>query len=135
MLVTPSGGRLWRFRYRLGGVEKLLTLGAYPDVCLKRAREKRDDARKLVADDVDPNAKRQAERMAQADTFEAIGGEWLNLQKAKLVAETTRILEARLDTYLYPYLGGRAISAITVQELLGGLRRVEGHGKNETAHR
>jgi len=50
MLVTPTGGRLWRFRYRLGGVEKLLTLGAYPDVTLKRAREKRDDARKLVAD-------------------------------------------------------------------------------------
>lgn len=67
---------------------------------LKRAREKRDDARKLVADEIDPSAKRQAERMAQADTFEAIGGEWLNLQKAKLVAETTRILEARLDTYL-----------------------------------
>src|SRR5579863_4863717 len=61
MLVTPTGGRLWRFRYRLGGVEKLLTLGAYPDVTLKRAREKRDDARKLVADGVDPSVKRQAE--------------------------------------------------------------------------
>ena len=48
MLVTPSGGRLWRLRYRLGGVEKLLTLGAYPDVTLKRAREKRDEARRLV---------------------------------------------------------------------------------------
>src|SRR3977135_4498126 len=59
MLVTPSGGRLWRFRYRMGGVEKLLTLGAYPDVSLKRARATRDDARKLVADEVDPSAKRQ----------------------------------------------------------------------------
>jgi hypothetical protein len=49
MLVPPAGGRLWRFRYRLGGVEKLLTLGAYPDVSLKRAREKRDDARRSVA--------------------------------------------------------------------------------------
>jgi predicted transcriptional regulator len=54
MLVSPTGGRLWRFRYRLNGVEKLLTFGAYPDVSLKRAREKRDDARKLVADEVDP---------------------------------------------------------------------------------
>ena len=97
---------------------------------LKRAREKRDDARKLVTDAIDPNAKRQAERMALPDTFEAIGSEWLNLQKAKLVVETTRILEARLDTYLYPYLGGRAISAITVQELLGVLRRIEARGKN-----
>jgi integrase len=135
MLVTPSGGRLWRFRYRLRGVEKLLTLGAYPDVSLKRAREKRDDARRLVADEIDPSAKRQAERMAQADTFEAIGNEWLTLQKAKLVPETTRILEARLGTYLYPNLGGRAISAITVQELLAVLRRIEVRGKNETAHR
>ena len=54
MLVTPAGGRLWRFKYRRGVVEKLLTLGAYPDVSLKRTREKRDDARKLVADEVDP---------------------------------------------------------------------------------
>jgi len=135
LLVTPSGGRLWRFRYRLGGVEKLLTLGAYPDVSLKRAREKRDDARRLVADEVDPSAKRQAERMAQADTFEAIGTEWLNLQRAKLVAETISILEARLKTYLYPYLGSRPISAIPVQELLAVLRRIEARGKNETAHR
>jgi len=135
LLVTPSGGRLRRFRYRLGGVEKLLTLGAYPDVSLKRAREKRDDARKLVADDVDPSAKRQAERTAQADTFEAIAAEWLTLQRTKLVAETVSILEARLNTYLYPYLGSRAISAITVQDLLGVLRRIEARGKNETAHR
>ena len=61
MLVTPTGGRLWRFKYRMNGVEKLLTLGRYPDVSLKRAREKRDDARKLVADNVDPSVKRQAE--------------------------------------------------------------------------
>jgi integrase len=135
LLITPSGGRLWRFRYRLGGVEKLLTLGAYPDVSLKRAREKRDDARKLVADDVDPSAKRQAEKTAQADTFEAIGTEWLNLQKTKLVAETISILEARLKTYLFPYLGSRPISAIPVQELLAVLRRIEARGKNETAHR
>jgi len=59
-LITPSGGRLWRFRYRLGGVEKLLTLGPYPDVSLKWAREKRDEARSHVADGVDPGAKRQA---------------------------------------------------------------------------
>src|SRR5260370_31516481 len=72
MLATPSGGRLWRFRYRLGGVEKLLTLGPYPDVSLKRAREKREAARKLVSDGVDPSAKRQAERNDQSDKFYAL---------------------------------------------------------------
>jgi hypothetical protein len=56
MLLTPSGGRLWRFRYRHAGVEKLISLGAYPDVPLKRAREKRDEARKLLADGIDPSA-------------------------------------------------------------------------------
>ncbi len=94
-----------------------------------------NEARKLVADEVDPSAKRQAERTAPADAFEAVGGEWLNLQRAKLVAETVSILEARLNTYLYPYLGSLAISAITVQELLDVLRRIEARRKNETAHR
>jgi integrase len=135
MLVTPSGGRLWRFRYRLGGVEKLLTLGPYPDVSLKRAREKRDEARTHVADGVDPSAKRQAERAAQADTFEAIAREWLDLQSKSLAAETMEILGTRLKSFLYPYIGGRPIKAITAQELLGALRRIEARGKHETAHR
>jgi hypothetical protein len=66
MLVTTVGGRLWRFKYRVGGVEKLLTLGAYPDVSLKRAREKRDDARRALTDGIDPAAKRRAESDALA---------------------------------------------------------------------
>jgi Arm DNA-binding domain len=72
MLVTPPGGRLWRLRYRMHGREKLISLGAYPDVTLKRAREKRDDARKLIADGIDPSARRKAERGARAETFEAV---------------------------------------------------------------
>jgi hypothetical protein len=62
MLVTPPGGRLWRLRYRMYGREKLLSLGAYPDVTRKRAREKRDEVRKLIADGIDPSARRKAER-------------------------------------------------------------------------
>lgn len=80
MLVTPTGGRLWRFRYGIDGVEKLLALGVYPDVSLKRAREKRDQARSAVADGVDPMAKRRAERAARLDTFEIIANEWLELR-------------------------------------------------------
>ncbi len=64
LLVTPAGGRLWRLRYRMAGVEKLLALGVYPDVPLKRAREKRDEARRLIADGIDPNAQRKAQRAA-----------------------------------------------------------------------
>ena len=135
LLVTPTGGRLWRFRYRLGGVEKLLTLGAYPDVPLKRAREKREDARKLVADGIDPSAKRQAERATHAETFEAIAKEWLDLQSKSLAAETIDILGTRLKSFLYPYVGSRPVASITAQELLAALRRIEARGKHETAHR
>jgi integrase len=134
MLVTPSGSRLWRFRYRHRGVEKLLALGAYPDVPLKRAREKRDEARRVVADGVDPSAKRQAERAASADTFQAIAVEWLELQSKALAAETMEILGTRLKSFLYPYIGSRPVKEITAQELLSALRRIEARGKHETAH-
>lgn len=68
----------------MGGVEKLLTLGAYPDVPLRRAREKRDDTRKLVADGVDPSVRRQGERIAAANTFVAVVDEWLMTKKRSL---------------------------------------------------
>jgi integrase len=135
LLVTPAGGRLWRLRYRMAGVEKLLALGVYPDVPLKRAREKRDEARRLIADGIDPNAKRKAERGAQAETFEAVAAEWLELQKKSLALETMSMLGTRLKSFLYPYLGSRPVAAITAQELLAVLRRIEARGRNETAHR
>jgi integrase len=135
LLVTPAGGRLWRLRYRMAGVEKLLALGVYPDVPLKRAREKRDEARTLIADGIDPNAQRKAERGAQAQTFEAVAAEWLELQKKSLAPETLSILGARLNSALYPYLGSRPVAAITAQELLAVLRRIEARGRHETAHR
>lgn len=102
---------------------------------LKRAREKRDDARTLIADEVDPSAKRQAERAAQGDTFEAIALEWLKLQSNRLAAETMEILGTRLNSYLFPYLGSRPIAAIKAQELLAALRRAESRGNHETAQR
>jgi integrase len=135
LLVTPTGSRLWRLKYRLNGREKLISLGAYPDVTLKRAREKRDAARTLIADGVDPSVQRKAERAALAQSFEGVAKEWLELQTKSLAPETISILSARLDSGLYPYIGSRPISAITAQELLGALRRIEARGRHETAHR
>jgi integrase len=135
LLVTPSGGRLWRMRYWFAGVERLLTLGAYPDVPLKRAREKREDARRLVADGVDPNAHRRAEESSRADTFEAIAREWLALQSKRLADETMSILNSRFESHLFPYLGRQPIKSIRAQELLSVLRRAEARGTHETAHR
>jgi integrase len=135
LFVTPTGGRLWRLRYRIGKLEKLISLGAYPDVTLKRAREKRDEARKLIADDIDPSAERKAKRAALLETFEEVAKEWLELQSKSLALETISILGARLNSALYPYLGSRPVAAITAQELLAALRRIEARGKHETAHR
>jgi len=135
LLVTPTGGRLWRLRYRIGALEKLISLGAYPDVTLKRAREKRDEARRLIADDIDPSAQRKAQRAALLDTFEGVAKEWLALQGKSLAPETISILGARLNSALYPYLGSRPVASITAQELLVSLRRIEARGRHETAHR
>jgi integrase len=135
LFVTPSGGRLWRLRYQMHGREKLISLGAYPDVPLKRAREKRDEARRLIADGIDPSAERKAKRAALLETFEGVAKEWLELQSKSLAPETISILGARLSSALYPYLGSRPVAAITAQELLAALRRIEARGKHETAHR
>src|SRR5580658_3737445 len=135
LLVTPTGSRLWRLKYRLNGLEKLISLGAYPDVTLKRAREKRDEARRLIADDIDPSAQRKAQRAALLDTFEGVAQEWLALHSKSLSPETLSILGARLNSALYPYLGSRPVAAITAQELLVVLRRIEARGRHETAHR
>jgi hypothetical protein len=80
LIVTPTGGKWWRFRYRFDGKEKLLSLGVYPDVKLKAARDRRDEARKLVADGIDPGENRKATKAAKADRaancFEVVAREW-----------------------------------------------------------
>jgi hypothetical protein len=70
LLVNPDGAKWWRLRYRIAGREKMLSLGVYPEVGLKRARERRDEARRLIADGIDPSAKRQEEKAGRGNTFE-----------------------------------------------------------------
>lgn len=133
--VFPAGGRLWRLKYRVAGREKLLALGSYPDVGLKRAREKRDEARKQIADGIDPSAKRRAEKAATANTFEAIGREWIELQRKRLGEKTYARNLRFLEQFLFPGVGRHPISAIRAQELLAVLKRIEERGFHETAHR
>jgi integrase len=135
LLVTPTGGRLWRLKYELHGHEKLISLGAYPDVTLQRARDRREAARKLICDDIDPSDQRKTERAVLAQTFQGVANEWLELQKKSLAPETISILGARLTSGLYPYLGNRPIATIRAQEVLFALKRIEARGKHETAHR
>jgi hypothetical protein len=77
LMVSTSGAKLWRFKYRFGHAERLLVLGKYPDVTLKRAREKRDAAHRLLADDIDPAIHKQAQKRALTNSFGEIALEWL----------------------------------------------------------
>jgi hypothetical protein len=94
-------------------LEKLLAISAYPDISLKRAREKRDDARKLLADRIDPSAKRRAEKEQQVNTFEAVAREWLVLQEKSLDESTLTRERSRLQNFVFPHLGSRPIAQIT----------------------
>lgn len=135
LLVNPNGSRLWRLKYRFGGVEKLLTLGVYNDVSLKRAREKRDDAKRLLADGVDPALKRKAEKTSASNTFAALAAEWLELQRKALATKTLVKAEWTFNDLINPFIGSRPISTITAPDILALLRRLETRGKHETAHR
>jgi integrase len=102
---------------------------------LRLAREKRDKARRRLAAGIDPSAERQAAKLAAADTFEAIGREWLNVQASKLSAATLAKAEWTLTTFVFPDIGSRPIGEIAAADVLRLLRRIEARGKHETAHR
>jgi len=142
LLVTPSGGRWWRLKYRFGAKAKTLSLGIYPDVGLKEARERRDEARKLLATGVDPSAERKADRAAQAaemaretSTFELVAREWFEKYSPIWAPGHAATVIRRLERDVFPWLGGRPVGEITAVELLEVLRRVEARGALETAHR
>ena len=139
LLVTPNGGKWWRLKYRFGGKEKLLSLGTYPDISLKDARDRRDAARKLLANGGDPSTERRKQkletRLSAANTFGAVADELLGKKAKKLAATTQTKLKGILDNDLRPWLGDRPIKDITAPELLGVVQRIEKRGANEMAHR
>ncbi len=137
--IAPTGSRWWRFKYRFAGKEKRISLGVYPDVGLKKARDRRDEMRKLVADGIDPSAARKQQKLMALDdaanTFEAIAREWFEKHSANWEASYSVKLLARLEANVFPWLGGRPIRDIKAPELLSVMRRVESRGVLETAHR
>lgn len=139
LFLTPSGGRLWRFKYRYAGKEKLLALGAYPDLSLAKAREARDEARKAVAQGIDPSAARQQEKREKADAgandFETIAREWLENVRDKWVPVYYSDTLKRFEAYVFPAIGRRPIAEVAAPELLALLRKIETRGTVETAHK
>jgi len=138
LLVTPAGGKLWRFKYRYDGKEKLLALGLYPEISLADARIRRDEARQQLAHGIDPSAVRKAQKEAatsEVETFEVIAREWHTKFKPTWVPSHAEKLLTRLERDVFPYLGTRPIKEIKAPELLTVLRRIESRGALETAHR
>jgi hypothetical protein len=139
LLIKPNGSKLWRFRYQFGGKEKMLSLGSFPEVSLASAREKRSEARKLVAEGRDPSQKKREDKLAAAvasrNTFEAVAAEHLANLQANGAAQTTIDKNRWLVEDLAAPLAKRPISEITPAEVLDLLKKVEKTGRRETAKR
>jgi integrase len=138
LLVTPTGGKWWRLKYRMGGKEKLLSLGTYPEVSLREARDKRDDARKQIAQGIDPSELRKAAKAsasAELETFEVIAREWHRRYSAKWTANHAVRILARLEKLVFPWIGSRPIAVLKSVDLLQVLRRIESKGTIETCHK
>ncbi len=137
--LSPAGGKLWRLKYRFGGKEKRLALGVYPEIGLKDARERREEARKLLANGVDPSEKRKADKVEReartANSFEAVTREWATKQSAKWSPEYGERLIRRFEHDVFPAIGERPIAEIKPVDLLAALRKIEARGAIETAHR
>ena len=139
LLITPDGARYWRLDYRFAGKRRTLALGVYPIMTLSAARTGRDEARRLLTQDIDPNAakkaRKRATKVACENTFEAIAREWIANQRHRLAARYCALLLARLEVDVFPHIGSRPIAEIDAPELLDVLRRVEKRGVIETARR
>ena len=139
LLVNPKGKKWWRFKYRFQGKEKLLSLGVYPDVSLKKARNRRDEMRKLLVDGIDPGQQRKAMKTAQSNrdgnSFEVVAREWFEKNEPVWSPSHSSKIIRRLERDIFPWLGGRPISEITPPELLKIIQKIENRGTIETAHR
>jgi integrase len=137
--ISPAGGKWWRLKYRIGGKEKRISLGVYPDVSLKDARERRDQARKLLAEGVDPSENRKAIKTAASDrvanSFEVIIREWFGKFSSEWAPGHRERTIRLFERDIFPFIGARPISDVTAPELLSVLRRIELRGAIDTAHR
>jgi len=137
--VSPTGAKLWRFKYRFDGKEKLLAFGAYPHVTLAAARKRRDDARNQLADGIDPSEHRKAAKATRAglaaNTFEVIGREWY-AKTAPMLADNTKAKLLRfLETDVFPWIGARPIASLAAADLIRVIERIEQRGAMDIARR
>ena len=137
--ISPAGGKWWRLKYRFAGKEKRLSLGVYPDISLKEARAARDEARRLIAQGVDPSARRKEisrQRVVDAEnSFEVVAREWFQKQAPIWSDIHQKNVISKLEKNIFPYLGHDTVAAVSAPNLLRVLRKIEERGAIETAHR
>ena len=136
LLVHPNGSNYWRLQYRFDGKQKMLALGVYPDVSLADARTRRDDARNLLANNIDPGDKKKSDKIEQeeARTFEQLAVEWHATNKKWSEEHSRRVLKS-LEDNLFPAIGKRNIADLKTRDLLAPIKAVELSGRLEVASR
>lgn len=139
LLIAPMGSRRWQFKYTFAGKEKKISLGAFPEVTLKAARAKRDEARSMLAEGKDPSQERQIKKLVAAiqagNTFGAIAREFIDKRTAEGLAEATISKTEWLLSLLEPRLGRVPVTDITAPVLHGVLKEIASSGRLETARR
>lgn len=139
LLVHSNGGKYWRLAYRFAGKQKVLSLGVYPIIGIADARGRRDQARKLLANNIDPSVVKQEQKaavVAQSESsFEIIAREWFKKYSVNWQQNHSSKIIARLENDIFPWIGNRPIAEITAPALLAVVRRIENRGALETAHR
>ena len=139
VIVSPAGGKLWRLKYDFSGKAQQLSIGRYPDVSLKDARKRRDDARKLLAAGKNPAFEKKREaaiaKIKAANTFKAVAEELIAKVEAEGRAAATLVKQRWFLSLLEPTIGERPIAEIEAFELLAALKKFEGAGHHETAQR
>jgi integrase len=137
--VYEDGRKYWRLRYWVGGKEKSLSLGVYPDTGLKEARQRRDDNRRLMAESIDPSVERKAakrrERLAAENSFEAVAREWYAKQLHTWAPKHADDVLRRFERNAFPIIGARPVAEIEAPELLEMARKIEKRGAHDLAHR
>lgn len=140
LLVTVSGGKLWRLDYRYKDKRKTMSFGSYPEITLGEARKRRSEARQLLANGVDPGEIKKTikaeERAERSNTFEKLASDWLERQTSTLAATTRKMIQARLNNDIFPVISDTPLSELTAQIILEKvLRPIEARGAVESAHR
>ena len=139
LLITPNGGKWWRFKYRFGGKAQGLSMGVYPDVSLKLARERRDAARALLVQGINPSEDRKVAKAraaaAESQSSAAVAREWFEKFSPNWAPAHARNVIRQLERDVFPWLGSKPVREIEAPQLLGVLRQVEARGYLTTAHR